>query len=102
MRSVKQAVSAGHDESPVLLPKDPAWDETRLIFAVREPFPSRATQIGIVYGEITQDAPLHIVSEMPEGGVVFSDGVPEDSLSLPAGTRLAIGVAPEKIKLVVP
>jgi len=102
MRSVKQAASAAHDEYPVLLPNDPAWDEQRLIFAVREPFPSRATQADIVYGEITKDSPLQIVSEMPEGGVVFSDGVPEDSLPLPAGTVLSIGVASEKVRLVVP
>lgn len=102
LRSLKRAVDLGKEGNELLIPRDPDWGEQRLVFAVREPFPSRATKAWMVYGSIDNDSPLIIQSEMPEGGVVFSDGVPEDSLALPAGTSLTIKVAPERAILVRP
>ncbi len=102
LRSIKAAVNAANEEGEILIPEDPTWDEERLVFVVREPFPSRATGTEVVFGDILPDEPLEIISEMPEGGVVFSDGVPEDSLALPAGIKLTIGIAEKKAILVRP
>lgn len=101
MSSIRKGVAAGSDGED-LMPKIPTWDERRLTFAVREPFPSRTTGTSIVYGDVLDETSLEIKSEMPEGGVIFSDGVPEDCLRLPAGTSLKIKVAPEGAILVRP
>ena len=69
-----------------------AWDDQRLKFAVREPFPSAATGTELVYGDINQNQPLIVSSMMAGGGVVFSDGVIEDYLSFNAGANLAVGI----------
>jgi hypothetical protein len=78
-----------------------AWDAPQLRFAVREPFPSRHSQAGIVYGQITREAPLQLVSLMPEGGVIFSDGIESDYLAFGAGTTATIAVADKMGRLVV-
>jgi NAD kinase len=70
-----------------------AWDEQRLIYAVREPFASKATGIEHVFGEIRPDAPLQLISQMAEGGVIFSDGIEADYLAFNAGTTVEIGLA---------
>ena len=43
-----------------------------------------------------------VVSEMPEDGVVFADGIERDALEFVAGQRLRIGLAPSALRLVVP
>ncbi len=101
MSSVRAAVRAGC-RGRTMLPDEPSWDEERLTFAVREPFPSPSTDASIVYGSITPDEPLRITSDMPERGVVFSDGVPSDALQLPAGLTLTIGIASTSVRLVRP
>lgn len=101
MSSIRAAVEAGVDGEDSMH-NEPTWSEKRLTFAVREPFPSRATGTSMIYGDITEDSSLEIISEMPEGGVVFSDGVPEDSLKLPAGTSLTIRVASQRAILIRP
>jgi len=101
LRSLRTAVQSASTRSDLRqFPADPAWDEERLVFAVREPFVSQSTQADLVYGTVLPNASLEIVSEMPTGGVVFSDGVPEDALRLPAGTKLTIGIASEKAYLI--
>lgn len=76
------------------------WDAPTLEFAVREPFPSRASQTSLVYGKFGNDAPLHIRSRMPEHGVIFSDGVESDFLRFTAGMEATISVAEVKGRLV--
>ena len=78
-----------------------AWDQAALQFAVREPFPSRGTQTGLVYGHITPDAPLRIRSRMAEGGVIFSDGMEADFLRFSAGMEARIAVSAQQGWLVV-
>jgi hypothetical protein len=51
-----------------------AWDAPFLRFAVREPFPSVATQTNLVFGEANKQSPLLVRSLMAENGVIFSDG----------------------------
>lgn len=82
---------------PVRLP----WNTERLIYVVREPFVSKTSSARIVAGEITRDAPLLLESEMPEGGVIFSDGVEADYLAFNAGVIATIGLAERCTHLVV-
>ena len=77
------------------------WDDNYLIYAVREPFPSKASQASLVYGVITQDSPLELTSHMAEYGVIFSDGVEKDYLDFNAGTTARIEIAKQKAKLIV-
>lgn len=77
------------------------WESDWLRFTVREPFPSRTTGTELVYGRIESGQALEVVSQMPEGGVIFSDGVEEDYLEFRSGLRATIGVAEKKGRLVV-
>jgi hypothetical protein len=77
------------------------WQEQRLLFVVREPFLSRHSQATIVAGAILPDVPLALESQMPTGGVIFSDGVEADHLEFNSGAIANIRVASEKACLVV-
>lgn len=77
------------------------WGDEKLAYVVREPFVSKLSQANIVFGYATPEAPLVIHSEMPENGVVFSDGVEADFLAFNSGTIATISVADKKTKLVV-
>ena len=79
-----------------------AWDSEKLIYSVREPFPSIATGATIVYGEFTNGTPLEITSHMASNGVVFSDGVEADYLEFNSGSELRISTAAQKALLVTP
>ena len=81
--------------------KQIGWDENKLIFVVREPFPSCSTQTKIIYGKVTQTDTFKILSKMPGGGVVFSDGIESDAIEFNAGTEITIQIAPKKGILVV-
>jgi NAD kinase len=78
-----------------------AWDADYLYFSVREPWPSTTSSAGITFGKITADLPLTLVSQMPENGVIFSDGIETDFLRFNSGTRAVIGIADKKGRLVV-
>lgn len=77
------------------------WEEERLFFVVREPFVSRHSQASIVAGALLAKAPLTLESQMPNGGVIFSDGIEADHLDFNSGAIADIRVAPEKANLVV-
>lgn len=77
-----------------------AWDADYLYFTVREPFPSRTSRATLVFGKITRDQPLQLTSQMPEEGVIFSDGVQQDFLEFGSGTLATITLA-EKAGLLV-
>lgn len=77
------------------------WDDDELTFVVREPFPSRSTQTGIVYGSLGGRDSFRILSKMPGNGVVFSDGIESDAIEFNAGTEVTIGIAPQKGVLVI-
>ena len=78
-----------------------AWNANYLCFTVREPFPSKITQVSIVFGRILPKAPLVLVSQMPEHGVIFSDGIENDFLEFRSGTRATITIADKQGCLVV-
>lgn len=69
------------------------WDASFLQFAVREPFPSVATQATLVCGRADRHTPLMVRSLMPEYGVIFSDGIESDYLEFNSGITATISVA---------
>jgi NAD kinase len=77
-----------------------AWDAPKLCFSVREPFVSKASAAGIVWGNVRAGQKLEVVSQMPQDGVIFSDGVEADYLSFDSGAVASISVADEKARLV--
>lgn len=69
------------------------WDERRLQFAVREPFPSQTTGTSLVFGAVKSKNPLQLESLMPEDGVIFSDGIQSDYLAFNSGSIVSVGIA---------
>lgn len=84
-----------------LKPKKPRLKDDELLFAVREPFQSIRTQIGITAGIIKQPQSITIESLMPANGIIFSDGVEADFLKFNSGAIATISLAAETAKLVV-
>ena len=78
-----------------------AWNADYLRFSVREPWPSRTSSAKITFGRITAAKPLVLVSQMPENGVIFSDGIESDFLRFNAGTEATVSMADKKGYLVV-
>ena len=74
--------------------------DDELMFAVREPFLSKKSQIDVVAGIISQRNKLTVESFMPTNGVLFSDGIESDFLHFNAGSIVNIGIAKEKANLV--
>ncbi|MHA7964181.1 diacylglycerol kinase catalytic domain-containing protein [Paenibacillus sp. CAU 1782] len=77
------------------------WDAGHLYFSVREPFPSRSTGASLVFGRIYDGCPLRVESQMPEDGVIFSDGVESDYLAFNSGLRATIGLAEKHGNLII-
>lgn len=77
------------------------WDAGHLFFTVREPFPSKTTGVDIVFGRVSPHEPLVLESQMPERGVIFSDGIEADFLEFNSGARAEITVAERHGLLVV-
>lgn len=77
------------------------WNVDYLYFSVREPFPSKSSNAGIIFGKITPGEPLSITSQMPENGVIFSDGIESDYIRFNSGTRATVTIAHKKGHLVV-
>ena len=76
------------------------WEDPRLVFVVREPYVSRHSRAGIVAGMIESGVELVLESQMPSGGVIFSDGVEADALDFNSGARARIRAAARKTHLV--
>lgn len=83
-------------------PEDYRWDaeSEELRFTVREPFVSRASSAGLVHGSLVGGQSLEIVSAMPQGGTIFSDGVEEDFLPFDSGATATVSVAERRVHLV--
>jgi len=81
--------------------KDFRWESDYLYYSVREPFPSRSSEAALVFGRVTQKQPLTLVSQMPENGVIFSDGIESDFLEFNSGMQAVVDVADKKGYLVV-
>lgn len=90
----------GRDVAPVGDGSFP-WDARHLHYFVREPYPSRTTQARLVIGKIAEGGRMRVISEMPDNGVVFSDGIEADYLAFNSGTEATIGVAKKQGVLVL-
>lgn len=77
------------------------WEEKALVFAVREPFPTRRSQATLVYGRVQAAQPLRVRSRMPDNGIIFSDGMESDHLQFTAGMEAVIGPSGTTGRLVV-
>ena len=98
--SVAIAGAFGHPSAPAAYTALP-WDAPELRFAVREPFPSRNSQVNLVCGTLTASEQLRVRSLMPENGVIFSDGIEADRLDFNAGAEVEIGIAERQGRLIV-
>lgn len=76
----------------------PAPSDPRLVWFVREPWPSPATGTALVEGDLTA-AELSIDVES-DRLVAFGDGVEADALTLSWGQRVTVGPAPRRLRLV--
>ncbi|MFZ5876445.1 MAG: sugar kinase [Nitrospirota bacterium] len=77
------------------------WDANYLIYAVREPFPSKTTKTSLVFGRVTKDRPLVVASWMTDNGTIFSDGIESDYLRFTTGSIATIRPADRQLSLVV-
>lgn len=77
------------------------WDARHLCFTVREPFPTKTTGANLVYGRVAENQPLVITSQMPENGVIFSDGIEADFLEFNSGDVASIGLSERVGRLVM-
>ena len=94
-QAMARAFNLGNVKEPVY-----DWGDKNLTFQVREPYPSRFTQAELVYGRIGENENLILTSDMSENGVVFSDGVLDDTIEFNAGMQIKIGVAERVGRLV--
>jgi hypothetical protein len=95
------AISAAVTGSPNSGYQPLPWDAPELVFAVREPFPSRASQTSLVFGRVDGQEQLHLRSRMADNGVIFSDGMEVDFLRFTAGMEAVIAPADRHGCLVV-
>jgi NAD kinase len=85
-----------HD--PAILPRP---DEARLVWFVREPFPSVFTQIGLQTGDVGANDSLVLTSEMGQGGVIFADGIETDRLEFLTGQMVRLEISAATFNLVI-
>ncbi len=78
----------------------PQMEGEELLFAVREPFASKTSQIELSAGRVRSTERLELTSQMPERGVIFSDGIEQDFLQFNSGAIASLGLAPERVQLV--
>ena len=78
-----------------------AWESRYLYYVVREPYPSKSTGASLVFGKIDESQPIRITSNMPENGVIFSDGMEQDCMEFNSGAIVTVGVSGRIGNLVV-
>jgi NAD kinase len=87
-----QIIASASHGRPAVIDKYKAlpWDTNHLLFSVREPFPSKSSQAGLIFGQVTANQPLQITSQMAENGVIFSDGIESDFAEFNSGASATI------------
>jgi len=91
-RSISESI-----KKKVRLPKP---EENKLVFFVREAFPSVATGTSLVQGIVSKSEQLLITSEMNNGGVIFGDGIESDYIPFDWGKTVKISASLKKLHLV--
>jgi hypothetical protein len=89
-----------HERAPDLPRLRLAWNDPRLAFLVREPFVSRTSSANLTAGLLESGEELQLESYMPEGGVIFSDGMEADAIAFNSGTVATIRAAQQHTRLV--
>ncbi|MGY5060979.1 hypothetical protein ACWDFR_44220 [Streptomyces sp. 900105755] len=77
----------------------PAPSEDRLLWFVREAWPSPATGTSLVAGELTASAALTLTVES-DRLIAFGDGIETDALELTWGQTVRVGVCARRLRLV--
>ncbi len=77
------------------------WEDRRLIWAVREPFRSKHSEVNLVAGFLEEGEEFVVGSQMPSGGVIFSDGVEADFLEFNSGTLARFTTSDQRARLVI-
>ena len=80
----------------------PTPEESRLVWFVREPFPSVSTGTALDEGLLRPGEHLELVSELGGGGVAFGDGIESDWLEFVEGQTLRLAIASRHLRLAVP
>lgn len=76
------------------------WEAKYLCYSVREPFVSKVSSANLVFGRIEAGKNLEIISQMPQNGVIFSDGVEADYLEFNSGAIAHVVLAEKKVNLI--
>jgi hypothetical protein len=98
---IARAMGGSNEEVPDTELYELGWETEDLWFMVREPFTSKTSQANIVIGRIAPGQSLELVSQMPDYGVIFSDGIEADYLSFNSGATARISLADRKAHLLV-
>jgi hypothetical protein len=77
----------------------PSPTEDRLVWCVREAWPSPATGTSLVAGELAASAALTVTVES-DRLVAFGDGIETDALQLTWGQTVRVGVCGQRLRLV--
>ncbi len=77
-----------------------SWDSRYLWYSVREPFISKTSRATLVFGRLEPGQKLLITSQMPDYGVIFSDGIESDYLVFNSGSIAEISLAERQAHLV--
>jgi NAD kinase len=88
------------DKAPQLPIMRMDWDDPRLAFVVREPFLSKSSGVRLTAGTVEAGEDLKLESHMPDGGIIYSDGVDTDVLAFNSGTVATIRAAERQARLV--
>ncbi|MEU4872206.1 hypothetical protein [Streptomyces sp. NPDC021608] len=96
IRSVWQERGGGGTQGGLRLPSP---TEQRLVWFVREAWPSPATGTSLVAGELAAGHRLTLTVES-ERLIAFGDGIETDAVELTWGQRVRVGVCEERLRLV--
>ena len=78
----------------------PTPEEPTIAFFVREAFPGSGFGTKTTYGLLRTQEELRIISEMSVGGVIFGDGIEEDSVEFLWGSTATVLASKTRLELV--
>ena len=97
MAAQVSALTGGTTGAPIRL----SWEDAQLVWVVREPYISKHSTARQTAGLLGPGKALKLESQMPSGGVVFSDGMEADCLQFNSGVTAEVSAAQQRAQLVV-